>query len=175
MSAINPQVVVIGNIGIDTNVYLLGYAIDLLHEAIFTENLDTVGQAGGYASRGHARLGALTAFIGYVGADWMGEQFTRIAYPAYWHYDILAGLRVMAAVDMINDPRCKAALDLLESKQLPDGGFAAEVKYYKVVDVVPKGSGFSLVDWGGTSKRRSNEFVTVHALAVLKKAGRWTD
>lgn len=113
MSAINPQVVVIGNIGIDTNVYLPGNAIDLVHEANFTENLDTVGQAGGYASRGYARLGALTAFIGYVGADWMGEQITRIAYPAYWHYDILAGLRVMAAVDMINDLRCKAALDRL--------------------------------------------------------------
>ncbi len=102
----------------------------------------------------------------------MDEQFTRLAYPAYWHYDILAGLRVVAAVGRITDPRCAAALDLLESKRLPDGGFAADVKYYKVVDVVRKGSGFSLVDWGGTSQRTMNEFVTLHALAVLKKAGR---
>ena len=68
------QVIVIGNVGIDTNVYLPGNAIDLAHEANFTENLDTVGQAGGYASHGYKRLGASTAFIGYVGADWMGEQ-----------------------------------------------------------------------------------------------------
>ena len=74
MSDLTPQVVVIGNIGIDTNVYLAGNAIDFAREANFTENLDTVGQAGGYASRGYARLGALTAFIGYVGADWMGER-----------------------------------------------------------------------------------------------------
>lgn len=73
----SPQVVVIGNIGIDSNVYLRGNAIDLTHEANFTENLDTVGQAGGYASRGYARLGAATAFIGYIGADWMGEQIRR--------------------------------------------------------------------------------------------------
>ncbi len=102
----------------------------------------------------------------------MDEQFTRLAYPAYWHYDILAGLRVVAAVGRITDPRCAAALDLLESKRLPDGGFAVDVKYNKVVDVVRKGSGFSLVDWGGTSQRTMNEFVTLHALAVLKKAGR---
>lgn len=77
MSIENKRVVVIGNIGIDTNVYLRGNAIDLDHEANFTENLDTVGQAGGYASRGYARLGAATAFIGYIGADWMGEQIRR--------------------------------------------------------------------------------------------------
>jgi sugar/nucleoside kinase (ribokinase family) len=55
-------------------VYLPGDSIDFSHEANFTENLDTVGQAGGYASRGYARLGVTTTFIGYVGEDWMGEQ-----------------------------------------------------------------------------------------------------
>lgn len=67
----------VGNVGIDTNVYLAGNDIDFAHEANFTENLDTVGQAGGYASRGYARLGVFTAFIGYIGADWMGEQIRR--------------------------------------------------------------------------------------------------
>lgn len=105
----------------------------------------------------------------------MDAQFTRLAYPAYWHYDILAGLRLMAAVDKITDPRCAAALDLLESKRLPDGGFAADTRYYRVVEVIPKGSGFSLVDWGGMSKRKMNEFVTLHALVVLKQAGRRID
>ena len=67
MSAINPQVVVIGNIGIDTNVYLPGNAIDLLHEAIFTENLDTVGQAGAFQ---HSQLGAsVTGTHASVGVD----------------------------------------------------------------------------------------------------------
>lgn len=66
-------VVVVGNIGIDTNVFLQGDVIDLIHESNFTTNLDTIGQAGGYASRGYARLGIPTAFIGHVGADPMGE------------------------------------------------------------------------------------------------------
>jgi len=67
-----PEVVVIGNIGIDTNVYLYGEDVDWSREANFTENLDTVGQAGGYASLGYARLGRRTAFIGHVGEDALG-------------------------------------------------------------------------------------------------------
>lgn len=102
----------------------------------------------------------------------MDEQFTRLAFPAYWHYDILAGLRVMAAVDRLTDPRCTAALDLLESKRLTDGGFCAEVKYYKVSDTKTELSGISFVDWGGVSKNKMNEWVTVNALSILKKAGR---
>lgn len=46
-----PEVVVLGNVGIDTNVYPYGEAIDWSVEANFTENLDYIGQAGGYAAR----------------------------------------------------------------------------------------------------------------------------
>ncbi|MGB8647643.1 MAG: carbohydrate kinase family protein [Anaerolineae bacterium] len=74
------DVVVVGNVGIDTNVYSQG-EIDFSVEANFTENLDYVGQAGGYASRGFAQLGKRTAFIGYVGDDYQGrlihEEFAR--------------------------------------------------------------------------------------------------
>lgn len=67
------QVVVVGNIGIDTNIYLAGADIDWSREANFTENIDYIGQAGGYASRGYARLGWRTAFIGHVGDDFSGR------------------------------------------------------------------------------------------------------
>lgn len=73
-----PRIVMVGNIGIDTNVYLSDDRIDFSHEANFTTNLDTVGQAGGYASRAYRQLGADVAFIGYVGADWMGEHIRCI-------------------------------------------------------------------------------------------------
>ena len=102
----------------------------------------------------------------------ISEDFTQIAYPSYWHYDLLAGLRTMAEVGRLSDPRCAASLDLLESKRLPGGGFATEKKYYRVVKTMQKGSGISFVDWGGTGRTRVNEFVTVQALAVLKQAGR---
>ena len=76
-----PEVVVLGNAGVDTNVYLPGRDVDWSVEANFTENLDCVGQAGGYASRGYAQLGRRTAFIGHLGDDPCGtmvrEAFTR--------------------------------------------------------------------------------------------------
>jgi hypothetical protein len=99
------------------------------------------------------------------------EDFTKLHYPCYWHYDILFGLKVMAEAGFIDDKRCGDALDLLESKRLPDGGFPAEGKYYRVTE--KKTSNRSLVDWGGIGRRRTNEFVTIDAYCVLKAAGRW--
>ena len=98
-------------------------------------------------------------------------EFTCLHYPLYWHYDILAGLKVMAETGFIKDPRCADALGLLESKVLTGGGFPAEKKYYtKVSSVVSHGADW--VSWGGTGKKKMNEWVTVDALYVLKAAGR---
>jgi sugar/nucleoside kinase (ribokinase family) len=68
------DVVVIGNAGIDTCVYLHGDRVDEAVEANFTHNVDAVGQAGGYASRGYAALGYATAFVGALGTDPAGHQ-----------------------------------------------------------------------------------------------------
>jgi len=100
------------------------------------------------------------------------RDFVRLHYPCYWHYDFLFGLKVMAETGRIRDRRCEDALDLLESKRLRDGGFAAEAKYYRVTS---RRGGRSLVGWGPTSPSRMNEFVTADALSVLRKAGRLSD
>jgi sugar/nucleoside kinase (ribokinase family) len=68
------EVVVIGNAGVDTNVFLYGADIDFSVEANFSDNRDTVGQAGGYSSRGYAALGHDVAFIGHVGDDANGRS-----------------------------------------------------------------------------------------------------
>lgn len=67
------DVVVIGNAGVDTNVFLQKADIDFEVEGNFTENLDCAGQAGVYAARSYAALGYQTAFIGHVGDDWAGH------------------------------------------------------------------------------------------------------
>ncbi|MDI6768552.1 MAG: hypothetical protein QMD04_02620 [Anaerolineales bacterium] len=108
----------------------------------------------------------------------MDGHFTRLCYPYYWHYNILFGLVVMAEAGFIRQPRlapsivegCKDALDLLTSKRLPDGGFPAEATYTRTNR--PDLSGYSLVNYGGTSKKRLNHFVTADALYVLRLAGR---
>jgi hypothetical protein len=97
------------------------------------------------------------------------EQFLPIWFPIQF-YDPLFVLQVMVEIGMIDDPRCKGALDVLESKRLPDGGFPAEAKNAHTVET--RTTRGSWADWGPGGKTRTNELVTVAALAVLKAAGR---
>jgi hypothetical protein len=98
------------------------------------------------------------------------QDFALLHYPLYWHYDVLGGLRGLAELGALADDRCTDALDLLESKRLPDGGWPTERRYYKTSDEIALGNDY--VDWGGTSVRRPNEWTTVDALYVLREAGR---
>jgi hypothetical protein len=95
----------------------------------------------------------------------ISPEFTRLHYPCYWHYDILFGLKVMAETGFIGDRRCQPALDMLASRRLPGGGFAADAKFYRVTQ--RRTSGRSLVTWGSVRKGSLNEFVTADALFVL--------
>jgi hypothetical protein len=97
--------------------------------------------------------------------------FVKLHYPCYWHYDILFGLKVMTEGGWIGDKRCTEALDLLESKRRPQGGWPAEGRYYthsRKENAVQR----SLVAWGPTGIKR-NDFVTADALCVLRAAGRF--
>ena len=90
-------------------------------------------------------------------------------WPAYWHYDYLGGLRVLSAVDsgLLADPRAADALDLLESKQLPDGAFQAGRAWWQRPSNPT--SPVDVIDWG---KGRPSEMLTLHALSILNAAGR---
>jgi hypothetical protein len=99
----------------------------------------------------------------------MNTEFLSLHYPCYWHYDILFALKVMAEAGFIGDPRCSEALDRLEAKSLPGGGWPAEFKFYTLNG---NGAHTEHVSWGGTGKRKMNEWVTVDVLFVLKAAGR---
>ena len=123
------------------------------------------------------------------------HDFVKLHYPCYWEYDILFGLKVMAESGFISDLRCAEALDLLESKRLPDGGWPSEGVYYNVRGGMRKGRGeeagkekpldisqerrerrgegrIELVSWGGVSTRKMNPWVTVDTLYVLRITGR---
>lgn len=97
------------------------------------------------------------------------KEFVALHYPLYWHYDFLHGLKAMAQIGRIRDPRCGEALELLEKKRLPDGGWPAEKRFYKVSPRAMQANA-DYVDWGGTAAKRINEWVTVDALAVLHAA-----
>ncbi len=97
-------------------------------------------------------------------------EFTRLAYPAYWHYGLLPGLQVMAEAGLVQDERCREALDLLESKRLPDGGFPCERIFFRTAPSTITGR--SPVTWGKPNPGRRHDLITVEALGVLKKAAR---
>jgi hypothetical protein len=100
----------------------------------------------------------------------IAKSFVELHYPLYWHYDVLGGLKAMADLDSLSDSRCADALDLLEERELPEGGWPAEARYFKP-SAKPKPES-DYVDWGAASKKRANEWVTADALAVLHAAGR---
>lgn len=98
-------------------------------------------------------------------------EFVKLHHPLYYHYDVLGGLTAMARSGHARDPRCAEALDLLEAKELPEGGWPAERRYYHAIGREWAASA-EYVDWGGANPTRPNEWVTVDALAVLAAAGR---
>ncbi len=100
--------------------------------------------------------------------EWGGDPLL-IQYPIRF-YDVLLALLLMVEVEAIADPRCGDALDLLESKRLPEGGFPLERRTARTVDRVVSDGTFA--DWGPAGRRHANPWVTVEAEYVLSAAGR---
>lgn len=96
-----------------------------------------------------------------------GGDIDKIHFPIQF-CDVLFALVVMREIGMASDERCSEARDLLASKRLADGGFAAEVANCTTSDaIVTRGS---FADWGPTGKRISNPLVTIQALFALGAA-----
>jgi hypothetical protein len=93
-------------------------------------------------------------------------SFLRLRYPPYWHYNVLAGLAVLTDAGLVGDARTSEALDVVESKRLPDGRFRVEGAWWASINVsrYPEAA-----RWGRSC---ANEMVTLHALRVLRAAGR---
>jgi hypothetical protein len=106
---------------------------------------------------------------GVLIVPYWGGPVDLIQYPIRF-YDVLSALLVMTEMGLVRDPRCGDALDLLESKRLPDGTFPVEWTSVKRADqIVSRGT---FADWGPLRKTKGNPLVTVDALYVLREAGR---
>ena len=93
------------------------------------------------------------------------QRYLALHYPYHWRYNILHGLKAMTEAGLINDRRCREAIGVLRSLQLPDGGFASPRRnYHRGYD---KPSPRSPADFGPYGTRRMNPFVTIDALYVL--------
>jgi hypothetical protein len=90
-----------------------------------------------------------------IDPDWLDFSF-----PTRWHYDVLRGLEYFWDVGGVPDPRVDEAMDLLRSKQQPDGAWLLENTH-------PGKVWFALEDGDG----RPSRWNTLRALRVL----RWYD
>lgn len=85
------------------------------------------------------------------GADW-----TRFAFPTWWHYDVLRGLEHLWRAGAAPDERAAEAIALVESKRDGDGRWPLEVRYPGTMPVeIDEGEG------------RPSRWMTLRALRVL--------
>jgi hypothetical protein len=87
------------------------------------------------------------------------KEWLEIHWPHYWHYDFFHGLRAVAMLGVLKDPRAADALELLHARRKPDGTWRATGhRYWRVRGV----AGREVVDWGD-----AHQIVTPAALALL--------
>ena len=86
------------------------------------------------------------------GADW-----TRFAFPTWWHYDVLRGLEYLRRAGVAPDARVAEAIELVASKRDGDGRWPLEVRYPGEMPVeIDEGVG------------QPSRWVTLRALRVLR-------
>ena len=64
------------------------------------------------------------------GADW-----TRFAFPTWWHYDVLRGLEYLQSAGVTPDERAAEAIELVSSKRDGDGRWLLETRFPGVMPV----------------------------------------
>jgi hypothetical protein len=89
-----------------------------------------------------------------------GAAWTRFAFPAWWHYDVLRGLEYLRCAGVTPDERMAEAIALVASKRDRDGRWPLEVRHPGVMPVE--------IDEGETKPSR---WTTLRCLRVL----RWYD
>lgn len=87
-----------------------------------------------------------------VDPDWL-----QFSFPTRWHYDVLRGLEYFRDAGAPPDPRVEEAIDVLRSRQQPDGTWLLENTY-------PGKVWFALEDGDGAPSRWN----TLRALRVLR-------
>jgi hypothetical protein len=86
-----------------------------------------------------------------------GAEWSRFAFPTWWHYDVLRGLEYLRHAGVTPDERVTEAIDLVASKRDGDGRWPLEARYPGVMPVeIDEGEG------------RPSRWNTLRALRVLR-------
>jgi hypothetical protein len=90
------------------------------------------------------------------------RAIARLAWPAYWHYDRLGGLRALREAGRLDDPRTAGALESLAAAATADGRWVPDTRFWKGPG--RPGSNVECVAWGRDGETR---MLTLLALEVL--------
>ena len=93
-----------------------------------------------------------------ISRDRKGDSdFTRFAFPTWWHYDVLRALDYLRSAGAARDERMADAINLVESKRGDDGRWSLDVEYAGTMLV-------EMNDGVGAPSR----WITLRAMRVLK-------
>ncbi len=84
------------------------------------------------------------------------SEWRHIHWPHYWHYDYFHGLRAVAMLGRLADPRAGEAVEMLMAARQPDGTWSASGRRYWRLET-------EAVDWGD-----ARPIVTSAARAMLQ-------
>jgi hypothetical protein len=83
--------------------------------------------------------------------------WTRLAFPTWWHYDVLRGLEYLRSAGVAPDERMAEAIDLVASKRDDGGRWPLEIRYPGEMPIeMDEGEG------------RPSRWNTLRAMRVLK-------
>ena len=85
-------------------------------------------------------------------------------WPAYWHYDFLQALLMLARMGLAHDPRTDDAVSLLHERRLPDTRWRA-ARHWWSWPTRKGGRAAEVVDW--TRNDTADRMATLNALRVL--------
>ena len=86
-----------------------------------------------------------------------GASWTRLAFPTWWHYDVLRGLEYLHRAGIAPDERAAEAIELVKSKRDHEGRWLLEARHPGRMPVeIDEGEG------------RPSRWITLRALRVLE-------
>jgi hypothetical protein len=86
----------------------------------------------------------------------------RFRHPAFWHYDVLQALWVLARAGYLPDPRANDAIELVLARRRSDGRWDANGRWWRPPGAA--GPQAEAADWGPS---RPSRMITLKALTVL--------
>lgn len=90
-----------------------------------------------------------------------GAEWTRFAFPTWWHYDVLRGLDYLRDAGVTPDERVAEAIELVASKRDSDGRWPLDTQYPGVMPVETL-----------EGERRPSRWNTLRAMRALRWYGK---